>query len=137
CARCCQPKRTRWRVRSCGRRRRRQRAYGRSQPREATGPGSDRTAPRRAVVLEPLQPGCLLCTLHPAAFRSFGERSAGLRGGAHMSCTWRRAALALSVLLITTATVGCGTEQVTQRVVGPEWQEATSASGNYVAEFPG
>jgi len=55
-----------------------------------------------------------------------------------MSCTWRRAALALSVLLFTTATVGCGVaEQVTQRVAGPEWQEATSASGNYVAEFPG
>lgn len=53
---------------------------------------------------------------------------------------WRRAALALVVLLFSVAAVGCGPSQLTElaeRVTGPEWQEATSTSGNYVAEFPG
>jgi hypothetical protein len=42
----------------------------------------------------------------------------------------RRAALAVLALLITVGVIGCGRE-------GNDWQEATSASGNYVAEFPG
>jgi len=51
-----------------------------------------------------------------------------------------RGALALMVLLFSVAAVGCGPSQLTElveRVTGPEWQEATSTSGNYVAEFPG
>lgn len=54
--------------------------------------------------------------------------------------SWRRAALALVVLLFSVAAVGCGPFQLTElaeRVTGPEWQEATSTSGNYVAVFPG
>ena len=44
--------------------------------------------------------------------------------------TRHRAWLALLVLLSTVAAVGCGS-------AAPEWQEATTASGNYTAEFPG
>jgi hypothetical protein len=43
--------------------------------------------------------------------------------------SWHRAALRLLMLLLAVAAVGCGPAE-------PEWQEATSASGNYVAEFP-
>ena len=50
--------------------------------------------------------------------------------------TGRRAAIGLVVLLFTVAAVGCGSAKITE-LVGPEWQEATSASGQYVAEFPG
>jgi hypothetical protein len=42
----------------------------------------------------------------------------------------RWAPLTLSILLMTAASVGCGRD-------GPDWQEATSATGNYVMEFPG
>jgi hypothetical protein len=42
----------------------------------------------------------------------------------------RRAALALLVLLITAAAAACGHG-------GSDWQEVTTASGSYIAEFPG
>jgi hypothetical protein len=46
-----------------------------------------------------------------------------------MARNWHRAAFGLVVSLLTVAVVGCGHTQ-------PTWQEATSATGNYVAEFP-
>jgi len=42
----------------------------------------------------------------------------------------RRAALAVLALLLAVGALGCGHD-------GDDWQEATSASGNYVVEFPG
>jgi hypothetical protein len=40
------------------------------------------------------------------------------------------------LLLLAVIAVGCGSSRLTE-LTGPKWQEATSASGNYVAEFPG
>ncbi|WP_319455482.1 MULTISPECIES: hypothetical protein [unclassified Mycobacterium] len=47
----------------------------------------------------------------------------------------RRAALGVLLLLAVVA-VGCGSSKLAE-LTGPKWQEAASASGNYIAEFPG
>ena len=50
----------------------------------------------------------------------------------------RRDPLALLVLLLAVAAVGCGsTSTSTPTSKAPDWQKASSASGSYVAEFPG
>jgi hypothetical protein len=46
-----------------------------------------------------------------------------------MAHNWHRAASSLVALVLTVAAVGCGHTET-------QWHEATTASGNYVAEFP-
>ena len=49
-----------------------------------------------------------------------------------------RRSISLAILVLSLVAAGCRSSgPAPPALTGPEWQEATSASGNYVAEFPG